>query len=225
VIIARWAAVTFSNRILLVCICCLLFASQARAQTAQPDQKAMFAAYLHSPGYKAFLDRVFNMGEPTAMKAGCASLKVVDSSRHIVMELPTFVRAGANYNIDTGLWVGSATLDRCGQQVTRRALLKAIPGTNNLDVNLLLPGDFRGNLKLEADAKRFIFPGLMAHAKCSDFKQFKMLDIKALTPASPAGWSETWIADACGTKVEGEVTYTSTGDGMNVTGRKWKLSP
>jgi hypothetical protein len=65
----------------------------------------------------------------------------------------------------------------------------------------------------------------MAHAKCSDFKQFKMLDIKALTPASPAGWSETWIADACGTKVEGEVTYTSTGDGMNVTGRKWKLSP
>jgi hypothetical protein len=194
----------------------------AHAQTAVPDQKTIFASYMHSPGYKAFLERIFNLGEPATLKAECPTLKIVESHRYVMLEQPTFVRAGTNYNIDTGTWVGTALLDRCGTKVTRRALLKAVPGTNNLDARLLLPGDFPGNLKLEADAKLVVFPGLMGHAKCQDLKKFQILDIKALTPTAPAGWSETWIAEACGTKVEAEVTYSATATGMNIMARNWK---
>ena len=212
---------TISGRIFAVCVC-LLSVSHAHAQQA-PDQKAMFGSYVNSDVYKAFLERVFNLGEPAAMKAGCPALKVIESSRTIILEQPTFVRAGANYNIDTGVWVGTELMDRCGAKVMRRALLKAIPGANNLQPTLLLPGDFPGNLKLEADAKRIVIPGLMGLAKCSDMSKFQMHDIRALTPAAAAGWSETWLAEACGAKVEAEVTYAATGDGMNVTARNWKL--
>ena len=209
-------------RVILICIF-LSSVSYALAQPAQPDQKAMFGSYLQSPGYKAFLERLFTLGEPATLKAECPTLKIVELHRHVMLQQPTFVRAGANYNIDTGAWVGAALLDRCGAKVTRRALLKAVPGTNNLDATLLLPGDFPGNLKLETDAKFIVIPGLAAHAKCGDVNKVRVLDIKALTPAAPAGWSETWLAEACGVKVEAEVIYSATATGMNIVARNWKL--
>ena len=212
----------FATRVIFICIG-LLSGSHAFAQPAQPDQKAMFAAYVQSPGYKAFLEQIFNLGEPATLKAECPTLKVVESHRHVMLQQPTFVRVGANYNIDTGVWVGTALLDRCGAKAIRRALLKAVPGTNNLNATLLLPGDFPGNLKLEADAKLIVFPGLSAHAKCKDASKVRVLDIKALTPAAPAGWSETWLAEVCGVKVEAEVIYSATATGMNITARNWKL--
>jgi hypothetical protein len=54
-------------------------------------------------------------------------------------------------------FVALATLDRCGSQVTRRTLLKTVPAANQLQY-ILLPGDFHGNLQLEADAVRTVTP-------------------------------------------------------------------
>jgi hypothetical protein len=139
------------------------------------------------------------------------------------LEQPKFVRAGANFNIDAGVWVAMAVLDRCGSQVTRRALLKAIPGANQLQPSLLLPGDFRGNLKLEADAIRIVTPGLMAFAKCQDSRKFQVLNVTATTPASATGWSEAWTAVACDKKIDAQVTYTAIDNGMNISAGMWKV--
>jgi hypothetical protein len=133
------------------------------------------------------------------------------------------VQAGGNFRIDTGNWVAVAVLDRCGSQVTRRALLKAIPGANQLQPVFLLPGDFRGNLKLEVDAIRIVTPALLAFAKCQEVSKFQVINVTAITPASASGWSETWTAIACDTKIDAEVTYTATGDGMNIRTGKWKV--
>ncbi len=201
----------------------LLLASAALAQQTEPDQKALFASYLNSSVYRAYLERIFNLGEPAMLKAECPAMKVVESNGTIIVEQPTFVRAGANFNINTGSWVAKAVLDRCGSQVTRRALLKAIPGANQLQPTFLLPGDFRGNLKLEADAIRIVAPGLMAFAKCQDTSKFQVINVTAITPASASGWSETWTAVACNTKIDAEVTYAATGDGMNISAGKWRV--
>jgi hypothetical protein len=201
----------------------LLSASQALAQQAEPDQKAIFASYVNSPVYRGYLEQVFNLGEPAILKAECPAMKVVTYNRTMVVEQPKFVRVGANFNIDTGSWVALAVLDRCGSQVTRRASLKAIPGANQLQPVFLLPGDFHGNLKLEADAVRIVTPGLMAAARCQDRNKFQVINVTAITPASASGWSETWTAVACDTKIDAEVTYAATGDGMNVSAGMWKV--
>ena len=164
-------------RYILTITATLLLASQAVAQQAEPDQKALFASYLNSHVYKEYLEKVLNLGEPAILKAECATMRAVTYNRVIVLEQPKFLRAGANFNIDTGSWVALAVLDRRGSQLTRRALLKAIPGANQLQPTFLLPGDFRGNLKLEADAVRIVTPGLMAAAKCQDIAgQARSLD-------------------------------------------------
>jgi hypothetical protein len=212
----------FSRHVLTIAAAVLL-ASPAIAQQGEPDQSALFGAYVNSPVYKNALEKIFNSGEPPVLKAGCQTLKAVTINRFTVLEQPKFVRAGANYNIDAGVWVASPVFDRCGSQVTRRALLKAVPGANQLNPTFLLPGDFRGNLKLEADAIRIVTPGLMAFAKCHDRSKFQMLNITSLTPAVPSGWSETWSAVACDAKVDAEVTYTATGDGMNIRAGNWKV--
>jgi hypothetical protein len=201
----------------------LLLASRALAEQTEPDQNAIFRAYVNSAVYKKALENIFNTGEPAILKATCPTMKVVASDRVTVLEQPKFVRAGADYNIDAGAWVASAALDRCGSQVTRRALLKAIPGANELKPTFLLPGDFRGNLKLEADAIQIVTPTMMALAKCKDRSKFQMLNITALTPAAASGWSETWSAVACDARVDAEVTYMATGNGMNISAGNWKV--
>lgn len=201
----------------------LLLASQALAQQPEPDQKALFASYINSPVYKAYLEQIFNLGEPAILKAECPALKVVVQNQIQVLDQPTFVRAGTNFNIDTGSWIAVAVLDRCGSQVRRRALVKGIPGANQLKPVFLLPGDFHGNLKLESDAFLIVTPAMMAFAKCQDKSKFKVINVTAITPASPAGWSETWSAAACDKKVDAEVTYRATGNGMNISAGKWKV--
>jgi len=202
----------------------LLLASQALAQQPEPDQKALFAAYLNSPVYRVYLEQIFNAGEPAILKAECPVMKVVVQNRTSTLEQPKFVRAAAgNFQLDTGSWVALATLDRCGSQVTRRALLKAVPAANQLQHILLLPGDFHGNLQLEADAVRTVTPALMAFAKCQEQSKFQVINVAAITPASASGWSETWTAIACDKKVDAEVTYTAMGDGMKISAGKWKL--
>jgi hypothetical protein len=210
------------RRILVVISFSLLLASQALAQ-AEPDQKALFVSYVNSPVYRDYLEKIFNLQEPAVLKAGCPALKVVTQNRATVVEQPKFVHADGIFRVDSGSWVALAILDRCGTQVTRRALLKAIPGANELQPIFLLPGDFRGNLKLEADAVRIITPGLMAFAKCEDRSKFQVINVTAITPASASGWSETWTAQACDKKIDAEVTYTATGNGMNITAGSLKV--
>ncbi|MGQ0684776.1 hypothetical protein [Bradyrhizobium sp.] len=213
------------SRYILTVTVVLALASNAQAQQAEPDQKALFTAYLNSPVYKGYLEKIFNLGEPAILKAECPTLKVVTYNRYTILEQPKFVRAGTNFNIDAGVWVASTVLDRCGSQVTRRALLKALPNTNQLQPSFLLPGDFRGNLKLEADAIRIVTPGLMAFAKCEDRRKFQVLNVAATTPtaASTTGWSETWTAVACDKKIDAQVTYTAIDNGMNISAGNWKV--
>jgi hypothetical protein len=216
------ASVMFVRNILPIAAS-LLLAFQAFAEQPAPDQKALFASYVNSSVYRAYLEQIFNSGEPAVLKAECPALKVVTQNRVNVVDQPTFVRAGTNFNIDTGSWVAVGVLDRCGAQVTRRALVKAIPGANQLRPVFLLPGDFRGNLKLEADAVRIVTPALMAFSKCKDWSKFQVINVAPITPASASGWSETWTAVACDAKIDAEVTYAATGDGMNISAGKWKV--
>ena len=199
----------------LVVRCASAANTPAFAQQADPSQQELFAGYTNSPVYKGMLEQIFNADEPAELKAECPTLKIVDFNKVTVVHPPTFVRAGANFNVDRGRWVAAATLDRCGTRVTRRALITAVPGANNVNSLRLLPGEFRGNLKLEADVSPVVSTGMMGAANCADRKQFQVLNVAALTPSTPQGWSERWTASACGKKVDADVTYTRASDGMD----------
>lgn len=68
-------------RSILMILANLLLASQALAQQPEPDQKALFAAYLNSPVYRVYLEQIFNAGEPAILKAECPVMKVVVQNR------------------------------------------------------------------------------------------------------------------------------------------------
>jgi hypothetical protein len=197
----------------------LLFAcvEGADAQSSEPDQKTLFGGYLSSPGYRAYLEQIFNSAEPNLLKAQCPSLRLLESNKFIMVEEPKFVRSGTNYHVESGAWVGVAVLDRCGAPVTRRALLRVAPDTHVLQPTPLLPGEFRGNLKLEADAMRIVLPAMMAIAKCSDLAKARVLDVKSHGPPTPQGWSETWTAAACNMTIEADVSYSPIPGGMNIS--------
>jgi len=202
----------------------LAWTTAASSQAPAPDQKTVFAAYVNSPSYRSMLEEIINAGEAPTSKAQCPQMKIVEWDRTSIVEQPTFVRAANNnYEIDTGAWVGLAILERCGSRVTRRVLLRAEPGLNRFNPTLLLPGDFRGNLKLEMDAKLIVLPMLSGNANCGDFASLRVLDIKAHGPPSAGSWSETWSAIACGSRIEADVVYTPIAGGMNVTARNFRI--
>ena len=64
-------------RHLLIIAANILLTSQVVAQSIDPDQKALFAAYVNSQVYRAYLERIFDLGEPPTLKAKCKSMKVV----------------------------------------------------------------------------------------------------------------------------------------------------
>jgi hypothetical protein len=195
----------------------LAWMSGARSQSDEPDQKVLFAGYLNSSGYKTYLEQVFNSAEPAALKEQCPSLRLLESNKFVMVEQPKFVRSGTNYHVETGAWVQVAALDRCGAHVTRRVLLKADPNSHLLQSKPLLPGDFRGNLKLEFDAIRIVVPAMMAVAKCADLAKTQVLHVASRTPPTQQGWSETWIASACRNTVEADVAYTPIAGGMSIS--------
>jgi hypothetical protein len=201
-------------RFLLAIVVMVAFAPRLQAQPAQPDPQALFAGYVASEQYRQFLETIFNRGEPQPPKDKCAAMKIVIWNKYLVLEPPTFVRTGASYQIETGAWVAGAELNRCGKSVTRRAILKAAPG--GIDATLLLPGDFRGNLQLEAEADRTVTPKVMTAAKCKDPTTFAVLDIKPSSAVTPQGWSEAWTAQACGKIVTAKVTYSKTTTGVDI---------
>jgi hypothetical protein len=201
-------------------------AQSTTAQTppANADPKAVFLQYLGSPSYKHLLERVLNAGKPPALKQECPSLQLLEWNKAQIIQQPTFVAAaGGGLNVDSGASVAVVAANRCGSRVIRRALLKAVPGQNFVQPTFLMPGDFRGNLKLELDARRIVFPGLAAFGQCSDATKVQVLDVRPLTPASPQGWSETWTAKACDRSVDATVTYSATADGMDIRAGNFKL--
>lgn len=52
----------FIHPILTIAVA-LLSASPVLAQQAEPDPKELFGSYLNSSGYKAYLEKIFNLGE------------------------------------------------------------------------------------------------------------------------------------------------------------------
>jgi hypothetical protein len=207
--------------VLSVAVAPALHAQAPRPAPAQqpgqpPDTNAVFDGYVVSDQYRRYLENLFNKQEPAAAKGSCAAMKIVASDAYLMIEPPRFVTKSGSYVINSGKWVAVAQFDRCGTQVTRRALLQAVPGKNEFQVTFLLPGDFRGNLELESEAEGVVIPSLMNAAKCKDNKTFTMLDIRAAGPASAQGWAETWFAQACGAPVSIKVTYTKKAAGFNI---------
>jgi hypothetical protein len=212
----RRTAMATATRFLLAIVVMVAVAPRLQAQPAQPDPKALFAGYVASEPYRQFLETIFNRGEPQPPKDRCTTMKVVAWDKFLVLEPPTFVRVGGSYKIETGTWVAGAELNRCGKRVTRRAILKASSGKDGLDATLLLPGDFRGNLQLEAEADRTVTPKLMNAAKCKDATMFAVLDVKPSSTVTPQGWSEAWTAQACGKIVTAKITYSKTSTGVDI---------
>src|SRR5215472_96850 len=53
----------------------VLLTSQVCAQQAEPDQKALFAAYVNSSVYAGYLEQIFNLREPVVLRAECPTMK------------------------------------------------------------------------------------------------------------------------------------------------------
>ena len=81
------------RHILMICAN-LLLASRALAQQTEPDQKAVFASYVNSPVYRAYLEKIFNLGEPAILKAECPAMKVVAQNRITVRATEVRARSG-----------------------------------------------------------------------------------------------------------------------------------
>jgi hypothetical protein len=184
----------------------------ASSQDLAPDDRALFSAFTTADAHKVYLEKLFNIDEARRSKE-CPHLNIVEWDKTLMIEQPKFVRTGSTYKIASGQWMTLAILDRCGTRVTRRILLKAVPGAKEPQVMFLLPGEFRGNLALELDAKRIVLPGLAAHANCRDSAKLQVMEIKAYGPASAKGWSETWTANACGSLIDADVSYASPPSG------------
>ncbi len=203
----------------------VLLLSLSTAYAGGVSQKELFAGYLNSKPYKRYLEAAFNQGEAPVLKNQCPSLRLIKGNQYTLIKQPKFVKAGSGYSLSSGVWIARAVMDRCGKRVIRRALLEAKGGDQNLiKPTFLLNGEFQGNLKLEYDARRIVFPALAAYGNCDKPNMVSVLDIKAPGPSSPKGWSEIWIARSCDSIVEVDVSYTATKDGMAIAAKKRKVT-
>ncbi|MDE1939914.1 MAG: hypothetical protein KGI68_12915 [Alphaproteobacteria bacterium] len=151
---------------------------------------------------------MFNKMEPPPLKAQCPALKLSGVNFGSIVVAPTYVTVNGLKYIESGTWIARVYFDACGKKVARRALLKAVGGPNHVvEPTSLLPGDFRGDLRLEADAKRIVLPGIMGEAHCGDWSTLYVLDIVSSDPPGSDKWREVWTAQACGTLVKSDVTY------------------
>jgi hypothetical protein len=186
------------------------------AASSAPD---WFPSYLGSPGYEHYLESVFNKMEPPPLKAQCPMLKLAGDNDASIVVPPTFGTSNGLKYIESGEWIARVHFDACGKKVTRRALLKAVGGPNHVVVpTSLLPGDFRGDLRLEADARRIVLPEIMGEAHCKDWSTLYVLDTVSSDPPNSEKWSEVWTAQACGTPVKTDVMYwhDSTAGGTQI---------
>lgn len=190
-------------------------ASPATAQTAPPSNEQLFQSFLASPAYSNFIEQALAGTEPAPLKAECARLTVVDQPRFAIIRPAGFSVANGQGAITDGVWVAFLPVDRCGVRTVRR-LLVVVAGANNLTPSRLLPGDFRGDLRLEADVQRTVLPVMMELAECQDEKNVFIGDIKSVSATADA-WSEQWFANACGRPATLLVHYVRNGNAIDYT--------
>jgi hypothetical protein len=89
----------------------------ALAQSPQPDQSAIFSAYISSAVYKTYPETALRRGEPPALRSECPALRLLEANKVQILDKPKLVQAGKNFNIDSGARVAVANMDRCGQRV------------------------------------------------------------------------------------------------------------
>ncbi|MSP20052.1 MAG: hypothetical protein EXQ93_00655 [Alphaproteobacteria bacterium] len=176
--------------------------STAHAQGAVPTEQQQLASLLTSPTYRTFLETAVMNVESPVLKARCAQIKIIDANRFSVILPPTF-SPGA---INTGMWISVLNVDRCGAPATRRILVQ-VGGPNALSPTAMLPGEFRGDIRLESDISRAMTRDMMSFSQCQDVTRFAISDIKAVGAGTPEGWSETWLGESCGKIVSATVDY------------------
>ena len=132
-------------RVVLPFLAALLLPAAALAQ-ALPAGQQQLTALLTSPTYKQFLQTAVNQVESPVLKARCANLRVIDADRFALIIPATFTPNG----ITGGMWLSVLNVDRCGAPATRRILVQ-VGGLNGLSPTAMLPGDFRGDVRLESE--------------------------------------------------------------------------
>lgn len=194
------------------------FATFTLSDAATPSAPDWFRSYMGSPGYEQYLETVFNKMEAPPLKAQCSTLKLIGDNYASIVVPPTYVQSNGLKYVESGKWVAHVHFDACGKKVSRRALLEAVGGIDHVVKPIpLLPGDFRGDLRLEADAKRIVLPAIMGQAHCKDWSTLYVLDIVSSDPPGSDKWSEVWTAQACGVGVRTDVAYWHVTGGIDVS--------
>lgn len=190
----------------------LVFAASQPAG-AQATNEQLFISFLSSPGYLAFIEQSLAGTDPAPLKAECPRMTVTGQPKYAVVRPAAFTVTNGQGAITDGVWVALVPVDRCGTLTVRRLLI-AVTGPNNLSPSRLLPGEFRGDLRLEADVQRTVLPLFVELAQCPDEKAVFISDVKAISE-TPQAWSEHWSANACGKQVAILVHYARSGNAIN----------
>ena len=182
------------------------------AQTQAQANEQLFLSFLGSAPYMQFIEAALASTEPTVLKAECAKMTVREQPRYAVVRPAAFSVTNGQGAIVDGVWVAWVPVDRCGVATVRRLLI-VVAGPNNLTPSRMLPGEFGGDLRLEADVQRTAVPVLMEIAECKDEKATFISDIKMLA-VTPTAWTEHWFANACGKQVALLVNYRRNGNAI-----------
>ena len=94
--------------------------------------------------------------------------------------------------------------------------LLQVGGLNGLSPTAMLPGDFRGDVRLESEISRAMTAEMMTFSNCKDSTKFAIVDIKAQGVPAPANWTELWTAEACGKFVTAYVDYAASKGAIDV---------
>ncbi len=186
--------------------------AQTQAQTQAATNEQLFLSFLQSPPYASFIEQALVSTDPAVLKAECARMIVREQPRYAVVRPAAFSVVNGQGAIVDGVWVAWVPVDRCGVATVRRLLI-VVAGPNNLTPSRMLPGEFGGDLRLEADVQRTAVPVLMEIAECKDEKATYIADIKMLA-VTPTAWTEHWFANACGKQVALLVNYRRNGNAI-----------
>jgi hypothetical protein len=208
------------RRVILGGFVLILLASPAFSQnpsTVEMSPKAIIGGFLVSDGFRAFAEDTINRLEPPLLQNECPHMTILgNTNQYISVKDVSLIGQSPNLLVANGAWVSVIDFDRCGTKVRRRTFMKA-DEKGHIASARLLPGGFRGDLKLERDATIIVEPALLIAAACSDNKQKIMRDIVVKEIKPNGAWIELWTASVCGKDVSVEVLYSPAPDGIVVS--------
>lgn len=197
-------------------------AEPAAEQQATTDPAVILLSYVKTPGYLNSVQKMLPLAEVPPMRKRCKDIALLDANRVSIIETPVFTQTPTGLRLDGGAWINLIGAETCSERVTRRFLVTAKPNGGGVDYRPLLPGDFRGNLVMENDAKRLAIPTLAKAAHCLDPAKVFIINIHALGVATTKGWSEFWEAEACGKPASADVDYTMENGTITIKSRAHK---